>query len=91
MSDATLLPLSLDGTGRITLPLVVCRNTGWDSERPLLAVPGAYAGAILALRPARYLLLIEPSVLTQALQETEEALDRELGEIAAHDREEENP
>lgn len=87
MANTTMLPLSLDGQRRVTLPLVVCRNTGWDSERPLLAVAGACAGAVLALRPARYLLLIEPSVLKQALQEAGEALDRELDGIATHDRE----
>ncbi len=80
---ADLTPLSLAKQWQITLTSAVCQPLGWDSERPLLAVPTAYAGEVLALRPARYLLLIEPSVLTQALQENAEMLGEERGDLEA--------
>ncbi len=76
---ANLTPLSL-AQWQITLTPAVCKPLGWDSERPLLAVPAASAGAVLALHPAQYLLLIEPSVLMQALQENRELLDEEKNE-----------
>ena len=78
---ANLTPLSLANRWQITLTPAVCQPLGWDSERLLLAVPAASAGAVLALHPAQYLLLIEPSVLTQALQENREMLGEERDEM----------
>lgn len=72
--------LSLAEQWQITLTPAVCQPLGWDIERPLLAVPAAYAGAVLALHPTQYLLLIEASVLQQALQEAQHTLDQEFGE-----------
>ena len=77
LAEPTSLPLSVNGQWQITLTAEVCRRLGWDSERTLLAVPSTCVGPLLALQPARYLLLIEPSVLKHTLQETQAALDQE--------------